>query len=471
MSHPRFRAEPARPPSAPARAEARRVPAAALGLGLALFLPACGGPRAEVARDVPPEARSAVDDCSGREGVEKQDCYEGHILAVQKRDGVAAALDVVEAVAALDVAVERDGHVYVHMVGIEAYSPDVDVAETFSQCSTLFQSGCYHGVLQAHFMASGTVDEAIVRDLCRGYSGVDGDRWLLFQCLHGLGHGLTMYFGHDLPRALDACDYLASNWDQESCYGGAFMENILNATQPHHPASELMMAEGGEGTGEAGAGEAGEHAAHGAGAHEMEAGQGGEPAAHEHAGEGAGAMPAMAEGLEPFEPLREDDLHYPCSVLERRYLRACYMMQTSAMLWQNGGDIGGAAAACLEAPAGFVQTCVQSLGRDISSYTLQEPKASLSECHKVDERLREWCYVGLVKNFIDLTARTESAFDFCRRVEDENKPRCYEAIGEEIGVLKSSQEDRREMCSGSEGDHLDSCLYGARVVTGRSSGG
>ncbi len=433
----------------------------ARGLGLAVLLAACGGPGVEMAREVPAAVRSAVDECSGREGVEKQDCYEGHVLAVQQQDGVAAALDLVEAIAALDENVERDGHVYVHMVGIEAYSPDVDVAETFAQCSTLFQSGCYHGVLQAHFMASGTVEEATVRELCQAYSGVDGDRWLLFQCLHGLGHGLTMFYDHNLPRALRACDYLGSNWDQESCYGGAFMENILNATQPHHPASELMSAHGGEGSSEAGA------------AHEHETGEADEPGshaagAHEHGGPAAGAMPGMGD-LEPFEPLREDDLHYPCSILERRYLRACYMMQTSAMLWQNGGDIGGAASVCLDAPVGFRQTCIQSLGRDISSYTLQDPKASLSECRKVDETLREWCYVGLVKNFVDLTAQTEAAFDFCRRVEDENKPRCYEAIGEEIGVLKNSQEDRRELCSGSEREHVDSCLYGARVVTGRSS--
>src|SRR3989442_12919190 len=54
-----------------------------------------------------------------------------------------------------------------------------------------------------------------------------------------MGHGLTMFRGHDLPQALTDCDLLSDGWDRESCYGGAFMENVINVTSPHHPATEL----------------------------------------------------------------------------------------------------------------------------------------------------------------------------------------------------------------------------------------
>jgi len=154
-------------------------------------------------------------------------------------------------------------------------------------------------------------------------------------------------------------------------------------------------------------------------------------------------------------------------VLDRRYLTACYMMQTSAMLWQNGGDIAQTAKDCGEAPENLRRTCFQSLGRDVSSRTLQEPKASLRACGHAPEEYREWCYVGLVKNFVDLTATTEDGFAFCRLVEDFAKPRCNEALGEEIGVLHATEEARRAACAASESFDLEqSCLRGARVQTG-----
>jgi len=400
-------------------------------LALALFLAGCGAERGRPTAS--PLARSALDACADLGGTQKQDCYEERLLAELHASGVRPALDMLEAIADEDSDVERDAHVYTHAIGIESYDPDRPVTEVFAECTELFQSGCYHGVIQAHFIARGTVDSAGVSELCEGFKGADGSQFLLFQCLHGLGHGLTMIYAHDLPRALGACDYLGDSWDRESCYGGAFMENIVAATNPHHAATRLAA--------------------------EAEAGPAGE---HEH--EIAGAMDMDAE---PFVPLRADDPHYPCSILADRYLTACYMMQTSAMLQQNGTDVGAAAANCSDAPERWRRTCFQSLGRDISSITLQDFDDSLHECRKVPDEFREWCYVGLVKNFVDLTATTDRGFAFCRLVEDTAKPRCYEALGEEIHVLFATAAERRTACEAAEDDTSEqSCLRGARVPTG-----
>lgn len=219
------------------------------------------------------------------------------------------------------------------------------------------------------------------------------------------------------------------------------MENVTNATNPHHSASDTA-------------------------------------AMHAHAEPGAdGAVTAGAEGAEgggawePWEPLRHDDPHYPCSVMDQRYQRECYMMQTSAMLWMNGGDIGDAADSCDDAPEEWRRTCFQSLGRDISSYTLQDPDDSIRECRKANPEYRDWCYVGLVKNFVDLTSDTNTGFEFCRKVDEDSKPRCYEALGEEIGILRSTPEERWELCEAAESPlYQQSCLYGARVQTTRPPG-
>ena len=85
------------------------------------------------------------------------------------------------------------------------------------------------------------MDSATVNALCAPYR-TDGDsRFQLFQCVHGMGHGFQMMYAGDLPRALGSCDQLADPWDRESCYGGVFMENIVNEIAPHHPSTKLVQ--------------------------------------------------------------------------------------------------------------------------------------------------------------------------------------------------------------------------------------
>src|SRR5439155_16625876 len=116
--------------------------------------------------------------------------------------------------------------------------------------------------------------------LCAVYRGTSGSRWLLFQCLHGAGHGLDMHFGHALGPALAACAGLSDSWERESCFGGAFMENLMHAIEPQHPASRLAAA------------------------HHIEAGE---------------------RAIDPLDPL------YPCSVVASTYRKSCYLLQTSAI--------------------------------------------------------------------------------------------------------------------------------------------
>ena len=429
------------------------------GLGLVMAIgiasTTCGG------SSLPPGmsagAVAAFEACSELAWEEKQGCYEARLLDELDGVGVGASLEMLESLAAADMAVRSQSHVLTHAIGINAYSPGETFTDVFGECTELFQSGCYHGVVQAYFIATGEPSQEVVAGLCEPYDADPADRWLLFQCLHGLGHGLTMYYGHHLLMALEGCDLLATSWNRDSCYGGAFMENVVNAIAPHHPAAALVSAgaAGAAGTAmdamEGGAEEAAEAADHGAGAHDH----------------GAMAMAeGMAEGIEPFEPMRADDPHYPCSILDDQYLTACYLMQTSAMLWLNDWDIADAASSCREAPDGWRDDCFVSLGRDISGRTLQDEGEARRECQKTPEDYREWCYAGVVKNFVDVTATTEAGFSFCRTVEDWAKPRCHEAMGEELYVLYADEAGRREACEAAETEELAlACGRGARVRT------
>jgi hypothetical protein len=408
--------------------------------------PGHGIPAVPAVSSDPAQAAAQASEACGGGRVAKTSCYEGILVSLVSSAGVEVAMETLRRLGKTDQDVQRDGHVYAHAIGIEAFRHDPDVSRTFGRCTELFQSGCYHGVIQAYFQkvdAGGgarTVNAEDANTLCSSYRGAGGNTWLLFQCVHGMGHGLTMFHGHDLTKALADCDLLEEDWDRHSCYGGAFMENIVNATQPHHGGAH----------GEAGA----DHSAHEAGHAAAAAGPG-------------GVLPTESgfKALDPGEPL------YPCSILADRYLVDCYQMQTSAMLWFNHGDIAGAARTCDRAPEAMRPWCYQSLGRDISSYTLQDPAESIRMCSLGSATWQPWCYVGLVKNFVDLTAKTDTGFAFCREVPGRaNKLKCHEALGEEVSVLASEPARRAELCARSEEGYAEACRYGARLSAERPDG-
>ena len=196
-------------------------------------------PAALVSLGRPPADPGAAADrafrrCDGRGDSDKRDCYEHELTPLAVHDGPRAALVALQRLTEMDAFVRSDAHDYAHAIGVAAYDAHRDVPRVFPECGVEFQSGCYHGVIQAYFMRQGTADSTTVRALCAPWTQAGVYGWLRFQCTHGLGHGLTMLLDHDLPAALGKCDALLEDWDRDACYGGAFMENVVDATQPKH---------------------------------------------------------------------------------------------------------------------------------------------------------------------------------------------------------------------------------------------
>lgn len=409
-----------------------------LGLAAVLFL-ADGrslfdvGPRAdnEIVEEPGVAADALVEKCSGLGGQDKVSCYQMALSERLGALGVRPTMDALDSLVVRDRDAARDAHVYAHHIGIEAYQLSPDVSETFSGCTESFSSGCYHGVIQAYFEDRGNTDAEALEELCRAYKRPDQSRWILFQCVHGMGHGLTMYFDHHLPRALEACDLLSDLWDRESCYGGAFMENVMGATSPHHPATVLASET--------------EH----------------DSDAHEHRQMAHDAPDAAWKAIDP------DDPHYPCSVMDPRYHQQCYLMQTSVMLHHNGGDLQDASVSCDGAPANMRPVCHQSLGRSVTAYT-KDPETAAAHCEAGSPEYRGWCYVGVVKAFVDWTARAESGLDFCRVIEDDQnyKSMCYKGLGEEIAALIADHETRASLCAQAEDEFVATCRQGAQLTPG-----
>ena len=98
----------------------------------------------------------------------------------------------------------------------------------------------------------------------------------------------------------------------------------------------------------------------------------------------------------------------------------------------------------------------------MSGYTVRDHEKSIALCAKGNARLQAWCYIGVVKNFVDVTSAPDDGFAFCARFTDRNYGvTCYNAVGEEMNVLYRNLADRERQCAKVPGESAAACRYGA----------
>jgi hypothetical protein len=180
------------------------------------------------------EVAAMWEECKEKTSQDKGLCYEKRLEDILKTRGTERALTALEKLAEQDPDVLRDAHPYVHHLGRISFSHYKDASMAFSHCRDTFWSGCYHGVLEGYLSSLPQVEPQDIATLCSSSIDAQQSLFLKYQCVHGLGHGLTMYFQHNVPQALSFCDALPTDWDRESCYGGVFMENIVAFQNSHH---------------------------------------------------------------------------------------------------------------------------------------------------------------------------------------------------------------------------------------------
>jgi len=185
------------------------------------------------------------------------DCRDGNAECLEQafgnlvfREGPKPALDELQREIATNTAVATDCHRIAHRMGSAALARFKDkVAPAFVAGSPVCASGYYHGIIERAFLGQPTDKLAVVaRQLCSDPK-ITAQRFLAYQCIHGLGHGLMIYTGYDLPGSLKTCDDLRTGFDRVSCSGGVFMENFnssygvtskyLRANDPIYPCDAV----------------------------------------------------------------------------------------------------------------------------------------------------------------------------------------------------------------------------------------
>jgi mono/diheme cytochrome c family protein len=156
-------------------------------------------------------------------------CFEQAFANISYNDGPKTALDKFDQDIKTPGPIERDCHRIAHAIGAGALSHfHGSVGQAFVAGRPSCTSGYYHGILERAFLG---VDQSKLGQAARKFCSdrkIRTSEFIAYQCVHGLGHGLMIYTGYDLPLSLHTCDKLQQG-DQLSCTGGVFMENYQSS--------------------------------------------------------------------------------------------------------------------------------------------------------------------------------------------------------------------------------------------------
>jgi len=163
------------------------------------------------------------------EGCLDTDCRRQAFGNIAYRQGAKAALDLFDEKFS-EQPIEADCHRIAHTIGaasLEYYNGSV--AKALAHGRSTCWSGYYHGVVERSFVGARRSElPKRSREICRD-PDIRKTSFLAYQCVHGLGHGLMIHTGYDLPASLRVCDQLETGWDSDSCEAGVFMENVSSS--------------------------------------------------------------------------------------------------------------------------------------------------------------------------------------------------------------------------------------------------
>lgn len=278
-------------------------------------------------------------------------CWDTRLRTLAREDSPAAAFADLKNAYSKEPYVVSQCHQLTHRIGREAALRYNDIAESYRYGDNFCWSGYYHGVMEA--MTAKLGKEYVFQNIatiCDSLKKEQPYSFYHFNCVHGLGHGVMGLTNIELFESLMVCQKMAEWWEQESCYGGVFMENIMSEDNTDHGTKYLF----------------------------------------------------------------KDQPMYPCTTVENTFKNQCYLMQTSYALKLANYDYDAIFTACSQVEQQFVATCYQSLGRDASGNTTSDPARTKEICLKgEDYTAQSNCVIGAVKDFISYFHTMDQANILC----------------------------------------------------------
>ena len=187
-------------------------------------------------------------------------------------------------------------------------------------------SGYYHGLIE-YALREASSPKALVAKVTGDVLRPRGAEttFLLYQCVHGLGHGVMIFSGDNLPWALVDVHKLADSWSEQSCSGGVFMQNF-NLPGKLSPFQSTYV--------------------------------------------------------------KKNDLLYPCNWVRAKYKFYCYLQITEHILYATGYNWKKTADDVRQRAEPWSGICFQSYGRDASGASHYDAGVAYGYCKLTGVRSR-----------------------------------------------------------------------------------
>jgi mono/diheme cytochrome c family protein len=327
-------------------------------------------------------------------------CFEQAFGNLAYEEGPKEALDRLAEMSASDPVVSGGCHPIAHKIGAGGLLHfEGSVGKAFAAGNATCGAGFYHGLLQWKLAGVKSAQVASAAGTACKEPEIEANAFNYYQCNHGLGHGLMLYTSLNLPKALDYCHRLQTESDSVMCSGGVFMENQSSSF-----------------------------------------------------------------GLRT-KWLSKKNLLYPCNskLVERRDKLYCYLLITSSILPNVGGDWEKTADWCRRGERGWIQYCFQSYGRDVAGSAGRDPEQMKILCAKAGSGEKE-CMYGAIRDVMNNNPQDPNGKAFCEVVEPKLRGYCFFGMGTILGTQHADLEGKRAACGQwAKGEDLNQCLVGAGV--------
>ncbi len=341
-----------------------------LGIGMiaaAVFWPtpkAATVPSVKVTNNSP-----LVDTCADKNGT-SYSCYKDQLTKITSEQGPERAMDLIKQEYDKSAYVKSQCHQLTHIIGRAALAKYKNVADTYAHGDQYCWSGYYHGAMEE--LATEKGYDYIVKNadsICAPIAAKGKYSFYHYNCVHGMGHGFMFMKDGDLFASLTACDSLTDSWERTSCYGGVFMQNIMNEQTPDKDLN----------TGS--------------------------------------------------KYLKADQPMYPCTAVDTKYKDQCYLMQTSYALQTVNYDFAKVFTLCGGIDQQFQDTCYTSLGRDASGNSISDVTQTKEHCLLgPTAEAQKYCVKGAAMDFVSYFHSDQQAKQLCQALPTELQSDCLETV-------------------------------------------
>lgn len=271
-------------------------------------------------------------------------------------------------------------HGITHYLGAIEYQRTKDIPHVYNSCKHVCYEGCFHGATEAYFM-----DKKIPlldvndKDLLKEIPNVCGRRErhesvdFYASCLHGLGHAIMFALLNELPQALKVCDVLSTEEERNGCYGGVFMENTQAEYNKDHPSSYIDS----------------------------------------------------------------ENLLFPCSILEEKYLEICYRYQASHIIRRQSTlypDFNLVIRFCNSIPEDYHAACINHGSGHMTGYPL-DAEGLKDMCNLIlAEEDKKECIKGVTSRLLQQNlGKTMNSERFCEALDNPYRDFCGQYLKQRIG--------------------------------------